>query len=278
MSVDEQTALLARPAARNDQDTRAQAAQIIAEVRDGGDAALYDFALRFEKCELSSLQVTHEEFADAESVLSLAAIAAIDTAISNVRRFHSAQLPEDISMAVSPGVNCARQSHPIDAVGLYVPSGTAPLPSTAIMLGVPASVAGCPTRVLCSPAGEDGRINAATLVAAKRSGIDTVFKVGGAQAIAAMAYGTESVPKVDRIFGPGNAWVTAAKSLVAGDPDGASIDMPAGPSELLIIADKSASPKFVAADLLAQAEHGEDSQVILITDSRELAAAVIREN
>jgi histidinol dehydrogenase len=277
LSADEKTSLLCRPALRSNRHTKAQAAKIIAAVRDNGDAALYDFAARFEKCELSSLCVTREEFANAESSLRPAAISAIDAAITNVRRFHEAQLPDDISLTVSPGVTCSRRSHSIDAVGLYVPSGSAPLPSTAIMLGVPASVVGCPVRILCTPAGKDGRVNAATLVAAQRSGIERVFKIGGAQAIAAMAYGSETVPKVDRIFGPGNAWVTAAKSLVASDPDGASIDLPAGPSELLIIADGTANPIFVAADLLSQAEHGEDSQVLLITNSRELANATIRE-
>lgn len=277
LSSIEKASLLGRPALRSDLSTKKQTARIIAAVRDDGDAALYDFAARFEKCELSSLRVAPEEFADAESSLRPTAILAIDTAISNVRRFHKAQVPDEITLTVSPGVNCSRRSHAIDAVGLYVPSGSAPLPSTAIMLGVPASVANCPTRIMCTPAGKDGRVNAATLVAAQRSGIEHVFKIGGAQAIAAMAYGTETVPKVDRIFGPGNSWVTAAKSLVAGDPDGASIDLPAGPSELLIIADGTANPIFVAADLLSQAEHGEDSQVLLITNSRKLANATIRE-
>lgn len=277
LSADEKASVLCRPALRSDQQTKAQAADIVAAVRDRGDAALFDFAARFEKCELSSLGVTREEFAFAESSLRPAAIVAIDTAIRNVRRFHEAQVPDEVSVTVSPGVSCSRRSHPIDAVGLYVPSGSAPLPSTAIMLGVPAAVAGCPVRILCTPPGTDGRVNAATLVAAQRSGIEHVFKIGGAQAIAAMAYGTETVPKVDRIFGPGNAWVTAAKTLVAGDPYGASIDLPAGPSELLIIADETANPAFVAADLLSQAEHGEDSQVLLVTNSRELANAAIRE-
>jgi histidinol dehydrogenase len=171
-------------------------------------------------------------------------------------------------------VLCERVSHPIDAVGLYVPSGTAPLPSAAIMLAVPADIAGCPVRILTTPPRPDGNADPAVLVAASRAGVREIYKVGGAQAVAAMAYGTETVPKVAKIFGPGNSWVTCAKTLVSTDPAGAAIDMPAGPSEVLVVADQSASAEFVAADLLAQAEHGVDSQVILVTTSSELGAQV----
>ncbi len=275
LSPDEQAALLLRPALLDNQTIREQASKIIATVRRDGDAALFDFARQFEGRGLISLKVSKQEIADAEAALRPAAIKAIDTAIANVRRFHEAQLPAEIDMCVSPGVRCERRSQAIDSVGLYVPAGSAPLPSAAIMLAVPAAIAGCPVRVLCTPADENGNVNAATLVAAGKSGIKDVFKIGGAQAIAAMAYGTDMVPKVDRIFGPGNAWVTAAKSIVASDPAGASIDMPAGPSEVLIIADDNANPVFVAADLLSQAEHGEDSQVILITTSRKVADETI---
>ena len=226
---------------------------------------------------MSELKVSQQEFADAESALRPAAIAAIDAAITNVRRFHQAQLPAEIDMSVIPGVRCERRRQALDAVGLYVPAGSAPLPSTALMLAVPAAIAACPVRIMCTPADVDGKVNAATLLAAQRSGITEVFKVGGAQAIAAMAYGTTTIPKVCKIFGPGNAWVTAAKRIVATDPAGASIDMPAGPSELLIIADDAANPTFVAADLLSQAEHGEDSQVVLITTSQRLAVETIRQ-
>jgi histidinol dehydrogenase len=277
LSPDEQATLLERPALFEHQEISNQSAQIIAEVRQRGDAALFEFARQFEGCDLESLQVSGGEIASAERALAPEAIAAIDTAITNVRRFHEAQTPAEIDLAVSPGVRCQRHNRPIDAVGLYVPAGSAPLPSTAIMLAVPASIAACPVRILCTPAGKDGTVNPATLVAAHRSGITDVFKIGGAQAIAAMAYGTATVTKVDRIFGPGNAWVTAAKSLVASDPAGASIDSPAGPSEVLVIADDTANPEFVAADLLSQAEHGEDSQVILISSSRRVADATIRE-
>lgn len=173
-----------------------------------------------------------------------------------------------------PGVVCERVSHALDAVGLYVPAGTAPLPSAAIMLAVPATIAGCPTKVLCTPPRPDGTADPAVLVAATRAGVTDIFKVGGAQAIAALAYGTESIPKVCKVFGPGNAFVTSAKAQVGGDPSGAAMDMPAGPSEVLVIADQQASAEFVASDLLSQAEHGVDSQVVLVTISSRLAKAV----
>jgi histidinol dehydrogenase len=277
LSPDEQVAILRRPALADDLATREQAARIIAAVRRDGDAALFEFAAQFEGRRLQTLRVTDEEFAAAESDVSPEAKSAIDIAISNVRRFHAAQVPAEIDLPVCPGVRCERRNQPIDAVGLYVPAGTAPLPSAAIMLAVPAAIAACPVRILCTPADENGTANAATLVASRRAGVTDVFKIGGAQAIAAMAYGTETVPKVNKVFGPGNTWVTAAKTLVAGDPAAASIDMPAGPSEVLVIADVMAESKFVAADLLSQAEHGEDSQVILVTTSRNIANETIRE-
>jgi len=204
-------------------------------------------------------------------------LAAMDLAIDNVRRFHRAQLAPDIRVETMPGVLCERVTHPIDAVGLYVPAGTAPLPSAAIMLAVPADIAGCPTRILCTPPRHDGTADPAVLAAASRAGVNEIYKVGGAQAIAAMAYGTESIPKVRKIFGPGNAWVTCAKTLVSTDAEGAAIDMPAGPSEVLVIADADASIEFVASDLLSQAEHGIDSQVVLLTTSSDLAANVVVE-
>jgi histidinol dehydrogenase len=206
--------------------------------------------------------------------LSPDSIAAIDLAIRNVRTFHAAQKPSSLSVQTMPGVNCERVSHAIDAVGLYVPAGTAPLPSAAIMLAVPAEIAGCTTRIMCTPPRADGTADPAVLVAARRAGVNEIYKVGGAQAIAAMAYGTASIPKVHKVFGPGNSWVTMAKSIVAADAAGAAIDMPAGPSEVLVIADADASPEFVAADLLSQAEHGVDSQVLLLTTSLKLANQV----
>ena len=266
--------LLARPAVESDAGIRADVTTIINSVRRGGDTAVSELTQRLDRVRLTDFRVSAEEIESATASTSAAAVAAIDLAISNVRRFHERQAPQAITVETMPGVVCERVSHPIDAVGLYVPAGTAPLPSTAIMLAVPAAVASCPTRILCTPPRPDGLAEPAVLVAASRAGINDVYKIGGAQAIAAMAYGTESVPRVDKIFGPGNAWVTCAKSVVSADANGAAIDMPAGPSEVLVIADAAASPEFVAADLLSQAEHGEDSQVVLITTSAVLAEAV----
>jgi histidinol dehydrogenase len=186
-------------------------------------------------------------------------------------------MPQPLSLETMPGVRCERIIRPIDSVGVYVPAGSAPLPSAVIMLAVPARIAGCSRLVLCTPPGKDAKANAAVLVAAQLCGITEAFKVGGAQAIAALAYGTASIPKVDKIFGPGNAWVTAAKQLVANDPEGAACDMPAGPSEVMVIADDAARPEWVAADLLAQAEHDTRAQAILVTPSAELAARVAAE-
>ncbi|MEY4761288.1 MAG: hypothetical protein RLZZ200_1144 [Pseudomonadota bacterium] len=264
---------LERPKLGSRADVDALAQSIIREVRAEGDAALKRFAARFDRVELKSLRVTPEEFDAAEKLLTDGQKAALKTAIANVRAFHQAQLAQPLSFEVMPGVRCERMLRPIPAVGLYVPAGSAPLPSTVIMLAVPADLVGCPQRVLCTPPTSDGSANAAVLVAARLCGIDTVFKVGGAQAIAAMAYGTESIPKVDKIYGPGTALTTAAKQLVAADPAGAACDMPAGPSEVLVIADSEANAEFVAADLLAQAEHDTRAQAVLVTDSVALAEA-----
>jgi histidinol dehydrogenase len=268
------TRLLRRPAVADDRDIRAQTRRIVDEVRQSGDDALLHLTRQYDGADLASLAVSAEEIRTAEKELSAAQLDAIDTAIANVRAFHEAQRPAPIRVETMPGVVCERISHAIDAVGLYVPAGTAPLPSAAIMLAVPAAIAGCPVRILCTPPRPDGSADPAVLVAATRAGVADIYKVGGAQAIAAMAYGTGSVPRVGKIFGPGNAWVTCAKSLVSADPEGAAIDMPAGPSEVLVIADAQASPEFVAADLLAQAEHGVDSQVVLVTTCASLARSV----
>ncbi len=235
------------------------------------------FSAKYDGADFNELGVGQDEIDRAQDALSPTQLAAIDLAIDNVRRFHRAQLPSSIRVETMPGVVCERHSHPIDAVGLYVPAGTAPLPSAAIMLAVPADIAGCPVQILCTPPRPDGTADPAVMVAATRAGVKDIFKVGGAQAIAAMAYGTESIPRVCKIFGPGNAWVTCAKTLVSGDPSGAAIDMPAGPSEVLVLADGNANPEFVASDLLSQAEHGTDSQVILVTTSAQLAAKVVTE-
>ena len=262
--------VITRPALADESSRVAAVKEILDGVRGGGDAALRSYGTRFDNVSVGQLAVEPEEFENAERELKTPVIQAIDTAIAHVRSFHERQWPKTVDIETAPGIRCQRVCHPLDSVGLYVPAGTAPLPSTAIMLSVPAAVAGCPQRVLCTPPRSDGMADAGVLVAAKRSGIDTVFKLGGAHAIAAMAYGTETVPRVCKIFGPGSAWVTTAKSLVATDPQGAAIDMPAGPSEVLVVADELANAEFVAADLLSQAEHGEDSQAVLVSTSRAL--------
>ena len=273
LSDTERRAALARPSMEARADIAAVAREVIDTVCRDGDAALRAYTERFDGVKLESLAVSRTEFAAARKELSTEQVKALERAIDNVSRFHEAQVPQPFAMDTMPGVRCERIVRPIQAVGLYVPAGSAPLPSAVVMLAVPARIAGCPRRVLCTPPNRQGHANAAVLVAAELCGIETVFKVGGAQAIAALAYGAGSVPKVDKIFGPGNAWVTAAKQLVTGDPAGAACDMPAGPSEVLVVADDTARADFVAADLLAQAEHDGQSQAILITPSRKLAQA-----
>lgn len=270
-------AVLKRPAQREAASLHERAARIVGDVRERGDAALREYTERLDKVRLDAFAVGAAEFAAAEASLTGEQLAALRRAIATVTRFHEGQRVPALSVETAPGVLCERMIVPIDAVGLYVPAGTAPLPSTAIMLAVPARIAGCPLRVLCTPPRPDGTADPAVLVAARLCGIEQVFKLGGAQAVAAMAYGTASVPKVAKIFGPGNAWVTAAKQIVAADSDGAALDMPAGPSEVLVIADASARPAFVAADLLAQAEHSEDAQVVLVTTCRAVAEACVAE-
>lgn len=270
----EQLMLLERPVLRPQNDLYERASQIISRVRRDGDDAIRKYSREFDRVDQQDTRVDEEEFERAERELTPAALRAIDAAISNVSAFHRRQTPQDIDVTTVPGVRCQRISQPIDAVGLYVPAGSAPLPSAAIMLAVPAAIAGCPVRVLCTPPRADGGAAPSVLVAARRCGIDTVFRIGGAQAIAAMAFGTASVPAVNKIFGPGNAWVTAAKTLVSGEAGACAIDMPAGPSELLVIADEAADAEFVAADLLSQAEHGEDSQVVLLATSEDLAGRI----
>ncbi len=267
-------AALSRPAPEIRAEITASVTEIVANVRATGDAALRRYTAQFDRVELDDLFVQPVDFAAARDQLLPEQLAALERAITNVTRFHSQQQLPPLRVETEPGVVCERITRPIDAVGLYVPAGSAPLPSAVVMLAVPARIAGVPRRVLASPPGRDGKINSAVLVAAQLCGIDTVLKVGGAQAIAALAFGTESVGKVDKILGPGNAWVTAAKQLVASDPAGAAIDMPAGPSEVLVIADHTADPEFVAADLLAQAEHDVLSQAILVTTSAALANEV----
>jgi histidinol dehydrogenase len=268
---------LRRPAQRDSARITASARDIIDRVRTGGDTALLSLTEKFDGVRPDALQVTKTEFETAERALLPEQHAAIETAIASVRSFHAAQICAPLRVETAPGVLCERYSVPVRAVGLYVPSGSAPLPSTAIMLAVPAAIAGCPVRVMCTAPSRTGAANPAVLVAARKAGIEQVFKVGGAQAIAAMAYGTATIPKCDKVFGPGNAWVTAAKMLVAQDSEGAAADLPAGVTEVMVIADDSARADFVAADLLAQAEHSPDAQAILLTPSSALADAAARE-
>ena len=277
LSQDQRRAALQRPAQRDARRVAATAQDIIERVRREGDSALLAFSEEFDGVRLASLQVSQEEFDSAEDDLNAAQHAAIEQAIGTVHRFHAAQMPALLRVETAPGVTCERISVPIGAVGLYVPAGSAPLPSTAIMLGVPAALAACPVRIMCTPPARDGNADSAVLVAARKAGVSQVFKVGGAQAIAAMAYGTATVPKCDKIFGPGNAWVTAAKLQVAQHPEGAAADLPAGVTEVMVIADASARPEFIAADLLAQAEHSPDAQALLLTTEPALPAAVMRE-
>jgi histidinol dehydrogenase len=268
---------LRRPAQRDAAKIMTAARGIIERVRREGDAALLSLTAEFDRVRVATLEVTRAEFEVAERTLKSDQHAAIERAIGNVRRFHAAQTTPPIRLEVSPGVVCERYSVAIRAVGLYVPAGTAPLPSTAIMLAVPAGLAGCPVKVLCTPPNLQGAADAAVLVAARKAGVERIFKVGGAQAVAAMAYGSESIPKCDKIFGPGNAYVTAAKILSAQDPGGAALDLPAGETEVMVIADDEARADFVAADLLAQAEHSPDAQAVLLTTDRALAGAVSQE-
>jgi histidinol dehydrogenase len=264
---------LTRPAVRANPDIAGGVQEIIATVRREGDAALLRYAARYDGAELDSLAVGPDEMRAAHDELGAEALGAIDAAVANVKRFHAAQVIAPLRVETAPGVICERVSRPVPAVGLYVPAGTAPLPSTAIMLAVPAGLAGCPLRIICTPPRPDGRADPAVLLAAQACGVERVYKSGGAQAVAAMAYGTETVPKVDKIFGPGNAWVTEAKTQVAADPAGAALDMPAGPSEVMVVADSTADPEFVALDLMSQAEHGPDSQAVLVCTDPQLVDA-----
>ena len=270
LSGDARVEALGRPAQSRADELRTGVEQIIASVRERGDAALRELSAKYDRCTLTSIEVGQAEFDAAKAALDPALKAAIRDAAGRIEMFHRATAPQPVVVETASGVRVERILRAVHRVGLYVPAGTAPLPSTALMLGVPAMIAGCRQVVLCSPARADGRCDEAVLYAARLTGVHKVFKIGGAQAIAAMAYGTETVPCCDKLFGPGNAWVTEAKLQVSSDPEGSAIDMPAGPSELLVIADADANPVFVAADLLSQAEHGPDSQVILLSPSHDL--------
>lgn len=274
LSAAERRVALARPGAQKPAGLSDQVAAIIAVVRREGDAALRDLTRQFDGVEPDTLRVPGTELDRAMASLATQDRDALVVARDNIRRYHEAQRQPPVEFSPAPGVVCRRVTRPIESVGLYVPAGSAPLLSTALMLAVPAAVAGCPRRVLVTPVQKDGAADPGVLAAAALAGIEEVYAIGGAQAIAALAYGTESVLPVDKIFGPGSVWVTEAKQQVGLDPAGAVCDLPAGPSELLVIADAGAPPEFIAADLLSQAEHGADSQVLLLTASPALAERV----
>lgn len=265
------SSLLQRPAldaAALEKSTR----KVLAKVQQGGDRAVRRFTKQFDGIVLRNLAVTTKEIAAAAKQIDPNLRAAIDVAMENIRCFHAAQLRNEEVISTMPGIQCWRKMVPIEKVGLYIPGGTAPLFSTLLMLGIPATLAGCKEIVVCSPPDKDGKLHPAILYAANQLGITKIFKIGGIQAIAAMAYGTETVSQVYKIFGPGNQYVTAAKQLV--QQEGVAIDMPAGPSEVCVLADETAVPAFVAADLLSQAEHGADSQVLLVSTSAPLIGEV----
>lgn len=253
----------------------ATVAGVLADIKENGDAAVIAYEEKFDHVSLSQLAVTDEEIAEAETLVSEELKAALVLAHENIAKFHAAQKFEGTRVQTAPGVECWQKSVAIEKVGLYIPGGTAPLFSTVLMLATPAKIAGCKEIVLCTPPNKEGKVNPAILMAAKVAGVSRIFKAGGVQAIGALAYGTESVPKVYKIFGPGNQFVMAAKQQVS--LHDAAIDMPAGPSEVCVIADETSNSVFVAADLLSQAEHGTDSQVILISTSEDMLNAVIKE-
>jgi len=273
-NIEEASKLLKRPVLEME-SIQKKVIPILNSVKNGGDKALIELTSKFDKVELEQLRVEESEIEESDKFVSDDLKNAIEVAKQNIFKFHSSQKLDIKKIEIDEGITCWRKSIPIEKVGLYIPGGTSPLFSTLLMLGVPAKIAECKKISVCTPPQQNGKIAPQILYVAKSLGINDVFKVGGAQAIAAMAYGTETIMKVDKIFGPGNQWVTAAKQLV--NADGVAIDMPAGPSEVLVIADDSSNPKFVAADLLSQAEHGPDSQVVLITNSENLVNAVTLE-
>jgi len=249
---------------------------VITNVQQHGDRALFDYALKFDKVELNKLYLEKAELEDIAKAISADQKAALETAYSNIYKFHQTQLKTEDKIETMPGVTCWRELRPIEKVGLYIPGGSAVLPSTFLMLGIPARIAGCHEIVVCSPPQKNGKVNAFIAYVALMLGIDKIYLVGGSQAVAAMAYGTASIPKVDKIFGPGNQFVTKAKTIIQSTTTTA-IDMPAGPSEVLVIADETAVPAYIAADLLAQAEHGIDSQAILVCTSADIGQKAIAE-
>ena len=266
--------ILARPAF-DTSSLNSTVSAVLEDIKDRGDAAIFEYEEKFDKVKLSSLIVSKDEIEASELLVSDELKSAIRLAKNNIETFHRSQIFETKKVETTSGVTCWQKAVAIEKVGLYIPGGTAPLFSTVLMLAIPAKIAGCKEIILCSPPNKEGKINPAILFAAKEAGVDKIFKIGGIQAIGAMAYGTGSVPKVYKIFGPGNQYVMAAKQLVS--LKDVAIDMPAGPSEVQVIADETANPAFVAADLLSQAEHGADSQVIMTTTSESLISDVLQE-
>ncbi len=248
---------------------------ILLRVKNEGDSALRYFSKKFDHISISDFKISEDELNEAEKYVSDDLKNAIRIASDNIYRFHESQLRDEEAVETMPGVKCWRKSVAIEKAGLYIPGGSAPLFSSVLMLGIPAKIAGCRRIIICTPPDRQGKINPLILYTAKITGISEIFRVGGAQAIAAMAYGTESIPRVNKIFGPGNQYVTKAKEMAASE--GTAVDMPAGPSEVLVIAGSQADPAFVASDLISQAEHGPDSQVVLLTDSRKLLSEVSKE-
>ena len=273
-SRSEWKSLIARPV-QDFARMEAVVSPIMEQVRSSGDQALVDLTAKFDGVQLSSLKVTDNDMKAAENQVDSTLRSAIQVALGNIQKFHQAQKTDPLVVETMPGIHCSQKAVAIEKVGLYVPGGTAPLFSTVLMLGVPAKIAGCQEIVLCTPPGKGGKIDPTTLYTANLVGINQIFNVGGAQAIAAMTFGTETIPSVDKLFGPGNQYVTAAKQLAT--KYGVAIDMPAGPSEVAVLADGAAIPAFVAADLLSQAEHGVDSQVLLVVTSQEILEAVQHE-
>ncbi|OCG31546.1 histidinol dehydrogenase [Gilliamella sp. Fer1-1] len=267
---EQQATLLTRPAISSSESISKAVADILAQVKQNGDQALKALSSKYDKVQIKQIKLTQDEVKLATSRVNPELKQAMQLAVANIKKFHQAQIQQTITVETMPGIKCQQVTRPIDSVGLYIPGGSAPLLSTVLMLATPAKIAGCHKVILCSPPPIADEI----LYAAELCGVTEIYQLGGAQAIAAMAFGTESVPKVAKIFGPGNAYVTEAKRQVSQSLDGAAIDMPAGPSEVLVIADSSANPAFIAADLLSQAEHGPDSQVVLLTPDEKIAQTV----
>ena len=275
LTSEERKILLQRPSA-SQSDTGRSVQEVCLAVKRRGDDALREYSRTFDKVEVQEMRVSDEEMKTAKKSLQPKFLEAITIAAKNIRTFHESQWNKSQRTITMEGIQCWREARPIERVGLYIPAGSAPLPSTVLMLGIPAVLAGCKRIVVCSPPKANGTVDPLVLAAAAIIGIDEVYKVGGAQAIAAMAYGTASIPKLDKIFGPGNRYVTAAKQFVSTDPDGAAIDLLAGPSEVLILADETANPEIVVYDMLSQAEHDADAQAVLVTTSESLAREVCR--